>query len=201
MATALAITAAVVGVGAAVAGGVVGTVSAKQEHEAAKAQAKLAEQRAQMEQQQIEYNKRQELREAAALEAETAENVRRQRLESEKLKSAQRAALGKSGAALTSGSPLAILGETAAEEEIKAQDLHYQGARAANAHYSQANIYGYQSKAARHNILSARAGAPSKSALGLNIAGSWTRAAGSAASSIGSYASYHKSAFGGNEKS
>ena len=90
-----------------------GTASAITAHQQQRQQAQQAADNARMQQQQMEYNKRMEEREAAALEAETAENVRRQRLESERLRSAQIALLGKSGAAMASGSPLAVLGATA----------------------------------------------------------------------------------------
>lgn len=128
------------------------------------AQQNQAEANAEMQAQQQEYNKRLEEREAARIEAENAENVRRQRDAAERLKAQQRALLGKSGAAMTSGSPLAILGATAADEELKVQDTHFAGYQEANAHREQAKMFGYQGAVAR-------ASAPSRTSMGLAIAG------------------------------
>lgn len=161
-------TAAAVGIGTAATGGVIGAV---EQHNAAKQAAQNAEDNAIMQQQQMEYNKRMEEREAAAIEAENAENARRQRLEAERLRSAQMALLGKSGAAITSGSPLAILGQTAADEELKIQDIRYGGARAAAAHRSKAADYGYGAAIAGQNILAAKASQPTSTALGAAITG------------------------------
>ena len=155
-----------------VVGGVVGGVSAAQQHNQAKANAE-------MQAQQAEYNKRQEMREAARIEAETAENARRQREESERLKAHQRALLGASGAAMTSGSPLAILGATAADEELKVQDVHRVGYQQANQHREAAKMYDYQAGVAK-------AQAPSGSSLALSLAGN---IAGNAIGGIGKVAS------------
>ena len=110
----------IVSTATSIAGGILGVVGAVQEHNQAQANSE-------MQAQQMEYNQRLEEREASRIEQETAENARRQREASEQLKSAQRALLGKSGAAMTSGSPLAILGQTAEDEERKIQDVHYAG--------------------------------------------------------------------------
>ena len=154
-------------IGTAITLGTIGTV---QNHNAAQQQAQNAEDSARMQQAQMEYNRRMEEREAAALEAETAENVRRQREESARLRSAQLAMLGKSGAAMASGSPLAILGATAADEEMKAQDMHYAGARSGAAHRSKAIGYSYGAAIAGQGIRAARASRPSGSQLALGIA-------------------------------
>ena len=145
-------------------------------------QAQTAADNAKMQQQQMEYNKRMEEREAASVEAETAENVRRARLESERLRSSQLALLGKSGAAMASGSPLAVLGATALSEEQKAQDLHYSGARTAAAHRAQAASYGYGSAIAGQNIKAANASKPSSLSLVGNIAGTVVNTAANAGS-------------------
>lgn len=161
----------IVGLGllaAAVGVGVVGTI---QSHQAAQQQAQSAEDQAKMQQEQMAYNKRMEEREAAAVEAETNENVRRQRLEAARLRASQIAMLGKSGAALSSGSPLAVLGATAAEEERKAQDLHYSGSRQAAAHRSQAVGYGYGAAIAGQGINAAKASRPTGGQLAVGIAG------------------------------
>lgn len=152
-----AIAGVVVSVASAVTSAVVGGVAAEQQNRQARANAA-------MESEQMEHNRRLEEREAAVLEAESSENARRQRLESERLKAMQRAALGKSGAAVASGSPLAILGETAADEELKIQDVHRFGYRAAERHRGQANIFEYQGRVARTSV-------PSSNSLGLTIAG------------------------------
>ena len=171
MATALAIGALVVaaaGIATSVTTGVIGAVESNKQ---AEQQAKTAEENARLQQQQMEYNKRMELREAAALEAENAVAAQRQREEAERLKAAQLAMLGKSGAAMASGSPLAVLGATAAAEEEKIQDIHYMGARAAQASYNKAADYGFGSSIAGHNALAAKASRPSGLALGATIAG------------------------------
>lgn len=167
------------GVIAGTTGAVMGSVEA---HKSQQQQAKTAEENARLQQQQMEYNKRMEEREAAALEAETAESVRRQREESARLKASQLAMLGKSGVAMSSGSPLAILGATAADEELKIQDAHYSGARAAAAHRTKAADYGFGASIAKHNALAAKASRPSGASLAGNIIGD----VGSGAFQIGS---------------
>ena len=156
MSTIAIIGAAMAAVGATV-GAVAGTVGAVEQH-------KQAEENARAQEAQLNYNKRLEEREAARVEAETAENARRQRMAAEQLKAQQRALLGKSGVAMASGSPLAVLGQTAADEEMKVQDIHAGGAADANRHREQAKMFGYQAGVAR-------ASAPSRAALGANIAG------------------------------
>lgn len=159
MATVAIVTSAVLAAIGATVGAVAGTVGAAEQHKQAEANAKAQEA-------QLNYNKRLEEREAARIEAENAENARRQREAAEQLKAQQRALLGKSGVAMTSGSPLAILGQTAADEEMKVQDLHAGGYAEANKHREQAKMFGYQAGVAR-------ASAPSKASLGANLAGTW----------------------------
>lgn len=171
MATGLIITGAslaLVGIATATTAGVIGAV---EQHNQARQAAQNAEDNARMQQQQLEYNKRMEEREAAALEAETAENVRRQRLQSEHLKAQQIAMLGKSGAAMSAGSPLAVLGQSAADEELMIQDTHYAGARSVAAHKVKAADYGYGAAIAGQNVLAAKASRPTSTALGATIAG------------------------------
>lgn len=180
MAIATTIALAVTGAALGIVGGIVG-------YEQQKQQAQVAEENARIQQAQMEYNKRAAEREAAAIEAETAENARRQRAEAERAKAAQRAMLGKSGAALTSGSPLAILGETAADEEKKVMDTHYSGYRAAAAQYSKAADYGVQRDIARYNAGVARSSRPTGLSLGLNIGSSIVSAGTTAAGSIYRY--------------
>lgn len=149
----------------------VGVTGAIENYENQKAQADLAEDNAKLQQQQLEYNKRVEEREAAAIEAESRENARRQRLQAEYLKSQQRALLGKSGAAMTSGSPLAILGQSAADEELMIQDTHYAGARSAAAHRTKAADYEFGSALAQQNITAAKMSKPSGLSLAMNLTG------------------------------
>lgn len=174
MGTALAISAGVAAA-AAVAGGVVGTIGAVSQHNQEKANAE-------MQSQQAQYNKRLEEREAAQIEAETAENVRRQRLQAEQFKAQQRAMLGKSGAAMTSGSPLAILGQTAVDEELQIQNTAFTGYNQAMKHREQAKMFGYQAQVAK-------AQAPSGSSLALNIAGQAINTTGKLAQIGGNYIS------------
>jgi hypothetical protein len=171
--------------GAAIAGTVAAAVGTTVGVAGAVEQNKQARANAEMQAQQLEYNKRVEEREAARVEAENAENARRQREAAEELKARQRALLGKSGAAMESGSPLAVLGQTAADEELKVQDIHYAGANQAQHHREQAKMFAYQAGVAR-------AQAPSKSSLGLNIAGQMASGLGSLASIGMGYANYSK---------
>lgn len=153
-----------VGAAATIAGGIFNIAGSVQQHEQAKANAK-------MQAQQMNYNKRLEEREAARVESETAENARRQRVQAEYLKSRQRAMLGKSGAAMSSGSPLAVLGQTAADQELGIQDTLVGGYQQAAQHREQAKMYDYQARVAK-------AQAPSGSSLALNIAGQAVNTAG-----------------------
>ena len=176
MATALAIGAAVAGAVAATVGTAVGVAGSVAQNNQARANA-------QAQADQLAYNRRVEEREAARVEAETAENARRQREAAEELKARQRALLGKSGAAMTSGSPLAILGQTAADEELKIHDVHYAGYNQAQHHREQAKMYGYQAGVAK-------AQSPSSASLGLNVAGQLASGVGSLANIGMGYANF-----------
>lgn len=180
--------AASVAAAAATAGGVLGVVGAVEQRNQAKQNAQNAEDNARIQQAQLQYNARMEQREAAAIEAETAENARRQRLQSEQLKAQQMALLGKSGAAMTAGSPLAVLGQTAADEEKMIQDTHYAGYRSASAHRTKALDYSYGAAIANQNIHAARASRPSGASLALNIAGQVVNTTGKLAQIGGGYA-------------
>ena len=140
------LTLGVIGAVTAIAGAVTGTAmgiaGAEQQRKQHNANVKMQEQ-------QAAYNARVEEREAAALESENAENIRRMREESERLKAAQRAALGNSGSMLTSGSPLAVLGQTAAMEERNIQDAHYSGYRSVSQRRETAKQYRYQGAVAK----------------------------------------------------
>lgn len=171
----------------AVVGGTLGIVGGVMQHNEAKQQAKIQEQNEVAQRRQMEYNKRLAEREAAQTEAATQENVRRQRLQAEELQARQRAMLGKSGAAMTSGSPLAVLGQTAADEELKIQDTAYQGYNKAMQSREQAKMYGYQAKIHDYNAAAARASSPSGWGLALNIAGQANNMIGSLASTGSNY--------------
>lgn len=67
--------------------------------------------------------------EARNREAEAAESIKRQRLRDKREKAALRARLAQSGSLTTSGTPLALLGDLAATQELAIQDA----VRAANA--------------------------------------------------------------------
>lgn len=144
-----------------------GAVAADQ----AKAQADAAEENARLQQQQMEYNQRMAEREAAALEAENLENAKRMRQAAEDARSQRIAMLGKSGAAMTSGSPLAILGAAAADEEQTIQDAHYAGSRQLAAVRTQAVDYQYGASIAKANAAAAKASRPSSAGLGMTILG------------------------------
>ena len=106
----------------------------------------------------MDYNAKLEQREADAELQENNEQAKRQRTEDERLRSMQRAAYGKSGAAMTTGSPLAVLGETAGLQEMAVQDLHRSGAAAYNRRQAQANSYLYQGRVAGASVNGAMMG-------------------------------------------
>lgn len=141
------ITAIAAGVAAigAVAGATTGIVGGVMDYQQAKSNAAA-------QQNMLEYNARQERREADAVAAESNEAARRQRLEDERIKAAQRAAYGKSGAAMTSGSPLAVLGDTAAQMELGVQDVHRSGAIGRSRRLAEATSYSYQGRIAGSSV-------------------------------------------------
>ena len=148
---------------------------AKDEHQTAENQAKIAEANARLQQQQMEYNERMAQREAAALEAEGAENARRMRAQAEAARSQRIAMLGSSGVAMSSGSPLAVLGEAAADEELSVYDNRYQTARQKAQLEAKAKDYAFGAQVAANNILSAKNSRPSTFSMGLNMASSAIR--------------------------
>lgn len=162
------LTLGLIGLTVGVAGSIAGAVSA---HEAASEQSRIAEENAKLQQAQMEYNARMQEREAAAAEAENAENARRMREAAEAARSQRLAMLGKSGAAMTSGSPLAILGAAAADEELAIRDAQYSGAREVSALRAKATDYSYGAAIAKSNVNAARAAKPSVLSLGSSIAG------------------------------
>lgn len=146
-----------VGIAASVTGGIVSSV---EQHKAQKKQADIAEQNALVQQKQAAYNQRVEEREAAIAAEEARENARRQREEYQRLLSTQSALYGKSGAALSAGSPLAILGQTAADEAKASDGILRTGYREQQKHLLAARGFSTDSTIAGLNAASARASKP-----------------------------------------
>lgn len=146
-------TAALVG---SIAGSVFGGVSSivggimdyKQQNNQADAQEKAFENEQQNQRNMADYNAKLAEQQARETEAQTAEREARIRLEGERTLSMQRAMYGKSGAALTSGSPLAVLGETAMNNEISALDARRAGNAQAADLRQQGQMYDYQGNVA-----------------------------------------------------
>lgn len=128
----------------AIAAATIGVISAISQGEIAKANAK-------QQQKLFEYNARQEEREANYELEEKKEQVVRQREQQEALQARQRALLGKSGAAMTSGSPLAVLGETARKMEIDTSEYLRSGYSQYSQRTSNANLYRYQASMAKNS--------------------------------------------------
>lgn len=72
---------------------------------------------------------------------------------------------------MTSGSPLAILGAAAADEEQGIQDAHYAATRQIAAARTKAVDYGYGAAIAKHNVAAAKAARPTALSLGAKIIG------------------------------
>lgn len=104
---------------------------------------------AKSQQRMMEYNARLERREAETVQKEYNEQARRLRMESENTKSAQRAGYGKSGVAMDSGSPLAVMADTSAYLEMEVQDTHRQGERERSKHLVNAQNFMYQARVAK----------------------------------------------------
>lgn len=69
------------------------------------------------------YNQQVAQNEARTREFEAAENIRRQRINDRRERAAIRAALADAGTETTSGTPLAILGDLAATQDLRINDL------------------------------------------------------------------------------
>lgn len=164
MAMATSIAGAALSDAADIAGTTMSAVGSYRQYNQAKANAKM---RSQL----MEYNARVEDLEANRIDTETIGNVVRSREAANTMKSSQRAMLGKSGAAISSGSPMAIMGESASMEEQAIRDIHVSGYQEAQNHRNKAEMYRYESRLAK-------AMAPSSTSLGLNIAGQWVGYAG-----------------------
>lgn len=170
----MALASAITTISAAVVGTTLGVIGSVVQHNQAKANA-------QMQEDQMNYNKRLAQREAAIQEDETREAARRQSANDEILRARQRAGLGKSGAAMTAGSPLALLGETARNQELGIQDTMRTGYQKAQQSREQAKMFGYQARVAR-------AQAPSEGMLALQIHSTINSGIKEIAGGMGTYA-------------
>lgn len=105
--------------------------------------AKIARNQAIANQQIQEYNAQLMEREADAADATARVKEQQQRKENERFQARQRAAYAKSGA-LMEGTPLAVLGESAANLELNALEVKRQGLIERDRYLNQANMYRYQ---------------------------------------------------------
>ena len=161
-------------IGSIVSGGTdfsIGAGKAFSEHKEADKKARYAEADATLQRDLMEFNRRMALKEADTVESEGNENARRMRIQAEQARSQRIAALGKSGVAMSSGSPLAALAYAAGEEEKAIQDKRYATAREAQQYLNKAADYAYVVNAANLNIRSARSSRPTTTSLLLNIGG------------------------------
>lgn len=133
---------AAVGAAGAAAAGVAGGISSYRQQQA----------NAESQQNMLEYNANQERIEAKNVERETQEQDKRLLAQQEQLRATQRALYGKSGAAMYAGSPLALLGETAANQRMESNDLRRQGATEYNRRMSQAQSLTYQGRVAGSSV-------------------------------------------------
>jgi hypothetical protein len=122
--------------------------------------------------QQSLFNSRMAEREAEEIDEQGRANTFRMRKAAEAAQSSVVSALGKSGAAITSGSPLAVLAEAAAREEMKIKDAQILQAQKAAAARTQAASYGYQAAIGQQNLKAIRASKPSKLSLVFGMASS-----------------------------
>ena len=121
--------------------------------------------------QQMRYNERMAEREAEEIEKQGRENSFRMRKNAEAVNSSVVSALGKSGAAITSGSPLAVLAEAAAREEMKISDAQYRQSQAAAAARTKAAGFRYQQGILQQNDKALKRSKPSVLSLVFGVAG------------------------------
>ena len=95
-----------------------------------------------------EYNAQVAESQAKQTRLETSERVSRQRKENDRFKKRQRAAYAKSGITST-GTPLSVMSQTAADLELAALDTAYAGESKAQALMQQGAVNRYQSKSIR----------------------------------------------------
>lgn len=125
--------------------GIVGGVQAQQ---AAEYNADSAEAQAQAQQQLMDYNAKMAEREAGYATDEARRQEQLQRRENSRLLSAQRSLYGKSGVLLTEGTPLAVLGDSAANGELAALEVRRQGEIERNRQLMIGQNYTYQGNVA-----------------------------------------------------
>ena len=94
------------------------------------------------------YNARVQEAQAIQQDMENRENIRRERKAGQGLLSSQRQKLGASGVAIQTGSPLEILGRTAGELELRAQDAARAGRSNLQYGLSQAQMTKWEGKQA-----------------------------------------------------
>lgn len=103
-----------------------------------------------------------------------SENARRQQIEKRRALSAMRAQYGASGAALSSGSPLAQLGQAASDMTLASNDTLRAGVIGRSSAMTQASLFRAQGQMAKMS-------APSTASLAGNITGIWANATENAA--------------------
>ena len=107
-------------------------------------------------------------------EEQAAENARRQQIEKRRALSAMRAQYGASGAALSSGSPLAQLGQAASDMTLASNDTLRAGVIGRSSAMTQASLFRAQGQMAKMS-------SPSTASLAGNITGIWANATANAA--------------------
>lgn len=140
--------------------GVIGAVETQKQMEA----------NAQAQQDMADYNAKIEQNEANAALQESQAADQRQRQEQARFRAQQRAAYGKSGAALAAGSPLAVLGQTAGIQQMESNDVLREGATAYGQHQQQRQGLLYQKQVARKSV---------------SKGGMWAQVGGSIAQGVG----------------
>ena len=102
------------------------------------------------------YNARVQEAQAIQQDMENRENIRRERKSGQGLLSSQRQKLGASGVVIQTGSPLEVLGRTAGELELRAQDAARAGRSNLQYGLSQAQMTKWEGKqAAKAGVLGA----------------------------------------------
>jgi hypothetical protein len=118
---------AVAGIASSAMGIAGGIAQNNQQNAMAKAQMEASQNEANYQHNMNNYNAKLAEQQATTAEQEASEMERRKRAEGERLVGMQRALYGKSGVALYSGSPLAVLGDTVANQEMDALDIRREG--------------------------------------------------------------------------
>lgn len=121
-----------------------GVVGGVQAYQAAQYNADAAEAQAEAQKQLMDYNAEMAKREAGYAVDEARYQESLQRKENDRLLSMQRSLYGKSGAMLSEGTPLAVLGDSAANGELMALEVRRQGEIERQKSLMLANNYTYQ---------------------------------------------------------